>query len=55
LLHEIISSSVSSAIKTGVSEWADEIGGKLNAMKNYARCPDCEGEGFKMLDCVVKW
>jgi hypothetical protein len=29
--------------------------GKLNAMKNYARCPDCKGEGYAMLDCVVKW
>jgi hypothetical protein len=29
--------------------------GKLGALKNYATCPDCNGKGAFMLDCVVKW
>ena len=29
--------------------------GKLNAMKNYAKCPDCKGKGATVVDCIVKW
>ena len=29
--------------------------GKLNALKNYAKCHDCKGKGDTVIDCVVKW
>lgn len=29
--------------------------GKLSVMKNYAKCPDCKGNGEVVTDCLVKW
>jgi DnaJ-class molecular chaperone len=29
--------------------------GKLSALKNYAKCPDCRGEGSTVIDYTVKW
>lgn len=29
--------------------------GKLSASTNYAKCPDCNGKGSTLLDCVIKW